>query len=196
MKPICSCWSPCRCHQWLLQNAAGSSDTVLPPGKGSWPLYKRRRPWGHSFNAHSHSTFSFWWEKLFAGSHTRLHWAGMKLSHPRISKVIVLAHYIMKKDTWEFNIQHTISTVRSRFVNCCWPCIEQSCKLQWCFYPLFLGVIDCLFSELEDEQGCVFVSHALGYITATKYGLTECELLDILTCDADVSTKNITAIDR
>ena len=57
-------------------------------------------------------------------------------------------------------------------------------------------MIDCLFSELEDEQGCVFVSHALGYITATKYGLTECELLDILTCDANVSTKNITAIDR
>ena len=57
-------------------------------------------------------------------------------------------------------------------------------------------MIDCLFSELEDEQGCVFVSHALGYITATKYGLTECELLDILTCDADVSTKNITVIDR
>lgn len=28
----------------------------------------------------------------------------MKLSHPRISKVIVLAQYIMKKDTWEFNI--------------------------------------------------------------------------------------------
>ena len=57
-------------------------------------------------------------------------------------------------------------------------------------------MIDCLFSELEDEQGCVFVSHALGYITATKYGLTECELLDILTCDADVSTKNITVINR
>lgn len=33
---------PCRCHQWLLQNAAGSSATVLPPGKGSWPLYNRR----------------------------------------------------------------------------------------------------------------------------------------------------------
>ena len=38
----------------------------------------------------------------------------MKLSHPRISKVLVLAQYIMKKDTWEFIIQHTISTVRSK----------------------------------------------------------------------------------
>ena len=63
------------------------------------------------------------------------------------------------------------------------------------FTPLFAGVIDCLFSELEDERGCVFVSHALGYITATKYGLTESELLDILICDADVSTKNIATID-
>jgi len=49
-------------------------------------------------------------------------------------------------------------------------------------------VIGCLFSRLEDEHGCAFVSHTLGYITAAKYGLTESELLDVLTCDLKVIT--------
>ena len=58
-----------------------------------------------------------------------------------------------------------------------------SCSKRFFLFP---GVIDCLFSKLEEEHGCVFVSHTLGYITATRYGLTECELLDILTCDLEV----------
>ena len=95
----------------------------------------------------------------------------------------------------QLDMQHTISTVWSKIVNCCRPCINSLASYNNIFTPSFAGVIDCLFSELEDERGCVFVSHALGYITAAKYGLTESELLDILTCDADVSTKNIAMID-
>ena len=92
----------------------------------------------------------------------------------------------------QLDIQHTIFTVWSIIAD---HALNSLANYTDTFIPLFPGVIDCLFSELEDEQGCVFVSHALGYIATAKYGLTESELLDVLTCDADVSTKNITTID-
>ena len=115
----------------------------------------------------------------------------MELSHPRISKVLVLAQISWRKIP-SLDIQHTIFTVWSIIAD---HALNSLANYTDIFIPLFPGVIDCLFSELEDEQGCVFVSHALGYITTAKYGLTESELLDVLTCDADVSTKNITTID-
>jgi hypothetical protein len=40
---------------------------------------------------------------------------------------------------------------------------------------------------LEEKFGHYFVSQALGYITAAKYGLSEMELLDILASDTEVS---------
>ena len=43
-----------------------------------------------------------------------------------------------------------------------------------------------LFDRLERKHGKVFVSRALGYITAAKNGLSEAELEDILSLDDDV----------
>jgi len=43
-----------------------------------------------------------------------------------------------------------------------------------------------LFDRLEARYGRVFVSRALGYITAAKNGLAVAELEDILSCDDDV----------
>ena len=48
------------------------------------------------------------------------------------------------------------------------------------------GLIDMLFQRLETKYGKVFVHHALGYITASKNGLSVSELEDILSCDDDV----------
>ena len=43
-----------------------------------------------------------------------------------------------------------------------------------------------LFNRLEANHGKVFVSHALGYLTASQSGLSPNELLDVLSCDEDV----------
>ena len=43
-----------------------------------------------------------------------------------------------------------------------------------------------LFYSLEANHGKVFVSHALGYLTASQNGLSPNELLDVLSCDEDV----------
>ena len=51
------------------------------------------------------------------------------------------------------------------------------------------GLIDMLFQRLETKYGKVFVRHALGYITASKKGLSVSELEDILSCDDEVLEK-------
>lgn len=42
------------------------------------------------------------------------------------------------------------------------------------------------FGCIEEEFGQQFVCRTLGYITAVKHGLSEVELLDILTSDKEV----------
>lgn len=42
------------------------------------------------------------------------------------------------------------------------------------------------YAKLEEEYGVTLVSHLLAYVTASKHGLTEPELLDILTLDTEV----------
>ncbi|OWF44316.1 NACHT domain- and WD repeat-containing protein 1-like [Mizuhopecten yessoensis] len=46
--------------------------------------------------------------------------------------------------------------------------------------------IDTLFSKLETSHGQIFVSRTLGYLTASRNGLSESELEDVLSCDDDV----------
>ncbi|XP_069135457.1 NACHT and WD repeat domain-containing protein 2-like [Argopecten irradians] len=46
--------------------------------------------------------------------------------------------------------------------------------------------IDKLFSKLESKHGEMFVSRTLGYLTASRNGLSESELEDVLSCDEDV----------
>ena len=47
-------------------------------------------------------------------------------------------------------------------------------------------IIDDLFERLERRHGILLVSHALAYITASKNGLTEPELEDLLSLDDEV----------
>lgn len=55
-------------------------------------------------------------------------------------------------------------------------------------YCLPAGMTERFFSGLEAEFGAIFIGHLAGYISATKYGLTEMELLDVLSCDKQVRT--------
>ena len=55
------------------------------------------------------------------------------------------------------------------------------------------GIINELFERLEKSHGHLFVTHALGYITASKGGLSETELEDVLSLDDQVG--DVTAID-
>ena len=48
------------------------------------------------------------------------------------------------------------------------------------------SLVDKLFDRLETRYGPMFVSRALGYVTAAKNGLAVAELEDILSCDDDV----------
>ena len=45
-----------------------------------------------------------------------------------------------------------------------------------------------LFDRIENQHGKILVSHALGYLTAAKSGLSEAELEDLLSLDEKVST--------
>ena len=49
------------------------------------------------------------------------------------------------------------------------------------------GLVTTLFTRLETRYGVLLVSHALGYITVAKRGLTPGELEDILSCDDEVN---------
>lgn len=39
---------------------------------------------------------------------------------------------------------------------------------------------------VEEEHGHILVCHVITYVTASKHGLSETELLDILACDREV----------
>ncbi|XP_078369383.1 uncharacterized protein LOC144653297 [Oculina patagonica] len=52
--------------------------------------------------------------------------------------------------------------------------------------PTVREIIDDLFSRVEKRHGKILVSHALAYITASKNGLTEPELEDLLSLDDEV----------
>ena len=51
---------------------------------------------------------------------------------------------------------------------------------------LVAGLIESYLVELEDKYGARLISHLLAYVTASKYGLTEPEILDILALDTEV----------
>lgn len=55
-----------------------------------------------------------------------------------------------------------------------------------CLEPSVREIIDDMFSRVERRHGKVLVSHALAYITASKNGLTETELEDLLSLDDEV----------
>ncbi|MCJ7680902.1 MAG: hypothetical protein MUP70_09280 [Candidatus Aminicenantes bacterium] len=65
-----------------------------------------------------------------------------------------------------------------------WRSFPQECQLA----PDIEGIIKDLFTRLSDDaaHGEMMVSRSLGYIAAAKNGLSEDELLDILSGDEDV----------
>ena len=74
-------------------------------------------------------------------------------------------------------------------------------------YPLFLGtlvlqvlsvyltgVIEHLFDRMERYHGQIFTSHALSYLTASKSGLSDVEMEDVLSLDDDVCSQKLLLI--
>ena len=47
-----------------------------------------------------------------------------------------------------------------------------------------------LLDRIENQHGKILVSHALGYLTAAKSGLSEAELEDLLSLDEKVKIKD------
>lgn len=68
---------------------------------------------------------------------------------------------------------------------CQWTGAETQLPLQ----PNLMGLINAVFDELEAAYGQVEVSHTLGYLTAAKHGLSDSEMIDILSCDEAVLEK-------
>jgi ketosteroid isomerase-like protein len=54
--------------------------------------------------------------------------------------------------------------------------------------PDIPGILKDMFARLEAERnhGRMLVSRALGYLAASRHGLTEDELLDLLSADTEV----------
>ena len=48
------------------------------------------------------------------------------------------------------------------------------------------AMLESLFDDLEATHGKVLVSHVLAYLTAAQFGLSEPEILDILSTDEEV----------
>ena len=48
------------------------------------------------------------------------------------------------------------------------------------------GVINKLFDRVEKYHGEVFTRHALSYLTASKSGLSDVEMEDVLSLDDEV----------
>jgi NACHT domain- and WD repeat-containing protein len=67
-------------------------------------------------------------------------------------------------------------------------CQTSEAPLQHCLSPDTLGILKDMFARLEAERnhGRLLVSRALGYLAASRHGLTEDELLDVLSADKDV----------
>lgn len=51
---------------------------------------------------------------------------------------------------------------------------------------LTTGAVESFYTELEEKYGKTLISHFLAYVTASKHGLTEPEILDILALDTEV----------
>ena len=60
--------------------------------------------------------------------------------------------------------------------------------------PNINTMIHRLFEHVEILHGTQLVSHALGFITAAKTGLSEAELEDMLSCDDEVSACTINSV--
>lgn len=51
-----------------------------------------------------------------------------------------------------------------------------------------IDAANLLFQHIEDRHGAILATHVLRYITAARFGLTELELQDLLSCDDELLT--------
>lgn len=91
-----------------------------------------------------------------------------------------------------------LDVVRSAIARCCNPLFVKlvvDMALKWTSYtPVCFGdlpknmssAIMMLFESVEATFGPVFVSHAMGYLTCARGGLTAVEIDDALSCDDEV----------
>ena len=56
---------------------------------------------------------------------------------------------------------------------------------------LTTDAVESFYTELEEKYGKTLISHLLAYVTASKHGLTEPEILDILALDTKVYIQHI-----
>ncbi|KAK3734688.1 hypothetical protein QZH41_002106 [Actinostola sp. cb2023] len=106
-------------------------------------------------------------------------------------------------DNWLKAAQRTLqqeqkNKVLTSFQECPLPlylklAFDESCRWksytpfkEWHLPPNIRDIIHSLFDRVERIHGNILVSHALGYITASKNGLTETELEDLLSLDDEV----------
>ena len=54
-----------------------------------------------------------------------------------------------------------------------------------------VAMLESLFDGLEMSHGKVLVSHTVAYLSAAQFGLSEPEILDILSSDDEVCTSFI-----
>ncbi|KAK3736404.1 hypothetical protein QZH41_017906 [Actinostola sp. cb2023] len=106
-------------------------------------------------------------------------------------------------DNWHQGAKKTLQSkqrkeVMDSFQECPLPlylklAFDESCRWksytpfkEWDLPPNVTDIISGLFERVEKVHGKLLVGHALGYITASKNGLTEAELEDLLSLDDEV----------
>ena len=57
---------------------------------------------------------------------------------------------------------------------------------------MFTEVVTRKLNALEKQHGSLLVGHTLAAIAAARFGLTEPEILDIISVDKEVKTNNVT----
>ena len=56
---------------------------------------------------------------------------------------------------------------------------------------MFTEVVTRKLNALEKQHGSLLVGHTLAAIAAARFGLTEPEILDIISVDKEVKTNNV-----
>ncbi|CAI2730300.1 unnamed protein product [Schistosoma spindalis] len=113
------------------------------------------------------------------------------LSHCHLTLFIVLVERVVSQwKSWhqpDYILKNTDDQINANT-----PCTEEEAELavkQWPNLELALtvrGAIVQFFESLEHTHGKLLTSHAISYITASRRGLSEAEIVDLLSLDDEV----------
>ncbi|CAH8572085.1 unnamed protein product [Schistosoma guineensis] len=113
------------------------------------------------------------------------------LSHCHLTLFIVLVERVVSQwKSWhqpDYILKNTDDQINANT-----PCTEEEVELavkQWPNLELALtvrGAIVQFFESLEHTHGKLLTSHAISYITASRRGLSEAEIVDLLSLDDEV----------